>query len=94
MSAVIRIGDLSAGHCFPPFPLLQGSSNVFINGLAVGRITDPYPTHTCPPASHNAVQSSGSSSVFINGLAVGRIGDSISCGDICANGSPNVFAGG
>ena len=61
MPAVVRVGDMSAGHphCYPPTPAVSGSPNVFVNGKAL-----------C------------------------RVGDSISCGDTMAQGSPNVFAGG
>jgi uncharacterized Zn-binding protein involved in type VI secretion len=95
MPAITRLGvDPSAGHCWPSRPTDSGSPNVFINGIAANRITDHYPTHCCCKTCHDGVASVGSGSVFINGLAVHRIGDAISCGDVSASGSPNVFAGG
>ena len=95
MPAITRLGvDPSAGHCFTPRPTDTGSPNVFINGISCNRISDHYPTHCCGPTCHDGVASVGSSSVFTNGLAVHRIGDGISCGDISASVSPNVFAGG
>ncbi len=93
MAAVVLIGMQSTSHCYPPVPLLDGSSNVFINGMAVGLIGGRYPAHTCGTSTHTPVQSQGSSSVFFNGIAVARIGDQMSCGDVCANGSSNVQFG-
>lgn len=92
--SVTRLGvDNSAGHCYEPRPTQTASENVFVNGIAVNRISDYYPTHSCPPDSHDGVASEGSSSVFINGLAAHRIADEISCGDVSASGSPDVFIG-
>ena len=94
MPAVIRLGDMTCGHCYYPIPLSGASSDVFVNGIAVGRIGDNYPPHKCGNNVHQGNQSGGSSTVFVNGIAVGRIGDSLSCGDTCAQGSSDVFAGG
>lgn len=96
MPAITRLGvDPSAGHCYPPRPTdscLQGS--VFVNGILGDVIGDHYPAHTCGTSTHDGVASVGSTSVFFEGISAHRIGDDISCGDISANGSPNVFAGG
>lgn len=91
----IRMGvDASVGHCFPPRPADSGSPNVFVNGIAVVRVGDHYPTHSCPPyPPHDGNASVGSSTVFVNGKALHRNGDAISCGDTATNGSPNVFVG-
>jgi uncharacterized Zn-binding protein involved in type VI secretion len=98
MPAVVRVGDMSAGHphCYPPTPAVSGSPDVFVNGKAAVRVGDSWATHgACPVHSpHSGSSSSGSSSVFVNGKALCRVGDSISCGDTMAQGSPNVFAGG
>jgi len=91
MPASVRLGDKSAGHCFNPRPNVQGSSNVFINGIAAHRVSDYWPKHRCGPRSHDSITAQGSPNVFINGLAAARIGDELSCGDHCAEGSPNVF---
>ena len=90
MGAVVRLGDNSAGHCFPARPNLAGSPNVFVNGIAVHRVGDKWAVHVCGNSSHDGVQAQGSPNVFVNGQAVARVGDKISCGDICAQGSPNV----
>ena len=90
--------DASTGHAgyVPRLNTPNGSTDVFVNGQGAVRDTDPWPDHTDPgpPATHsNVKQSSGSTTVFVNGLALARIGDSISCGDAVAAGSPNVISG-
>lgn len=98
MPAVTRINlDASTGHgCFVPRPNTpNGSPDVIVNGQGAVRVSDAWPPHTCPsiPATHEGSQSSGSETVFVNGLALARIGDSISCGDAVAAGSPDVICG-
>lgn len=95
MPAVTRLGvDASAGHCFNPRVTdSAGQSSVFVNGILGTVVGAHYPIHTCGKSSHDGVASAGSSSVFFGGKAVHRISDQISCGDISASGSPNVFAG-
>lgn len=89
--------DPSTGHdgYLPRSSTPNGSPDVLVNGEGAVRVTDPWPDHTDPgpPDTHSAVQSSGSGSVFVNGLALARIGDSISCGDASAGGSPDVICG-
>lgn len=91
MPAAVRFGDYCAGHCFEARPNDQASPNFFINGLGVHRVTDHWPTHSCPPASHDSNQAEGSPNFFVNGLAVARVGDKLTCGDVTAQGSPNFF---
>jgi len=94
MPAISRLGDSSAGHDgYPPRANDEASPDVFVNGIAIHRIGDHWPTHCDLTTCHDAVQSAGCSSVFANGKAVARIGDEISCSDIVAAGSPDVFAG-
>lgn len=94
MAAVTRQGlDPSAGHCYEPRPADQGSPDVITNGAPTVRVSDHYPTHCCGPDCHDGNASAGSPTVIVNGLSIHRIGDAISCGDVSANGSPNVFAG-
>lgn len=96
MPAVTRNGiDYSAGHCFPPRPTdTAGQSSVYVNGVLATVVGAHYPSHSCGDSSHDGVASSGSSTVFIENKPVHRIGDNISCGDVSAAGSPNVFVGG
>jgi len=95
MPAVTRVGvDPSAGHCFPPRPASSaGQGSVFVNGILATVVGAPYPPHTCGKHTHSGAASAGSSTVFFGGVAAHRIGDMISCGDVSASGSPNVFSG-
>jgi len=96
MPAVTRIGDADVTHC-SGMTRAVGSSNVFVNGIAVSREGDNNTSHLLPGTpcpSHSAPIASGSSTVKINGQGCGRVGDSISGCTSVAAGSPNVFAGG
>jgi len=64
---VARLGDLTAGHCFTPAPVVKASGSVFINGIGVARIGDPHPGHCCGPICHGGVISAGSGDVFADG---------------------------
>lgn len=60
-----RVGvDYTAGHCFPPVPVISGSGTVFANGIAVDRVGDPIPSHTCGKSTHSGVVAVGSPTVF------------------------------
>ncbi len=96
MPACTRINiDNSAGHgCFPPRPVDDAKqTTVFINSILATMVGSHYATHSCE-TSHDGYASSGSSTVFIASQPIHRIGDDISCGDMSAAGSRNVFAGG
>jgi len=93
MTAISRLGDTSTGHAsFPPKNNIEASNNVFINGKGVHGLGDAWNVHCDPDSCHDSVTSEGSPNVFVNGKAVGRIGDELSCGDVIAQGSENVFA--
>ena len=86
MPGVTRKNADSAGG-----KLIEGSSNVFVNGNQVVRIGDAVESHGDSP--HNSAKMiEGSSTVFVNGIAVCRSGDEASCGH-SASGSSNVIAG-
>ena len=96
MPAATRIGDADVAHC-SGMTRAEGSSNVFVNGIAWSRQGDNNTSHLLPPAacpSHAAPIATGSTTVFVNGKGAGRIGDSISGCTSVAAGSSNVFAGG
>lgn len=95
MYAITRNGvDPSAGHGYPPRPTdYAGQGSVYVNGILSTVVGAHYPTH-CLEDCHDGIASAGSSSVFAGGINIHRIGDAISCGDVSASGSPNVFAGG
>lgn len=66
--SIILLGDDSAGHgCFPPSPAVEGSPNVFANGIPVVRAGDLYAPHTCDDTTHSGRVGVGSEKVFANG---------------------------
>ena len=95
MPSVSRKGDLCSGHsCFPPRKSIEGSDNVFINGIPAHRLDDKWEQHGCGTCSpHDGVLAKGSSTVFVNGKPLARVGDDVSCGSKVAEGSSDVFAG-
>lgn len=96
MPAVTRIGDADVPHC-SGMVRAQGSPNVFVNGIPVSRQGDVNTPHLLPGSpcpGHDAPITTGSRTVFANGKGVGRVGDALSACTSCAQGSPNVFAGG
>lgn len=58
--------DLTAGHCFPPVPIISGSPNVFANNIAVARVSDPIQVHCCGSSCHSGSVANGSPNVFVN----------------------------
>lgn len=94
MPAISRYGvDKSAGHCFPARPSdSTPNGTVYINGILANVIGAHYPTHCCSTVCHDSYACVGSPNVFFESAAVHRIGDAETCGDIQAQGSPNVFA--
>lgn len=99
MPAICRVGDICSGHdCFPPRPIISGSTNVFLDGRGVARKGDSLAIHCKPcgknPRCHPSTIARGSPSVFVNGIPVARIGDPIACGSVCATASPTVGGGG
>lgn len=94
MPGVARMTDMCTGHgCFPSRPNVQGSPNVFVNGIPAHRQGDYWPTHCCEDQCHDGVLARGCHNVFVNGVELGRVGDPVSCGSHVAMGSGNVFCG-
>ena len=104
MPPVTRIGDNDVTHCTTP-KRMEGSPNVYANGIPISRQGDRNTVHkgpphrgpahpNCTPCQHPI--SKGSSTVFVNNKGCGRIGDDVGGGSCTAvaQGSPNVFAGG
>jgi uncharacterized Zn-binding protein involved in type VI secretion len=93
-----------SGECSPGVPqcdapsiqsTLEGSSNVFINGIGAVRIGDAMKTHThgCGCVNHSPTLSTSSSTVFVNGKGLGRLGDAYDGNHRISSGSSNVLAG-
>lgn len=95
MPSATRVSDYNSGHDLcSPVPLETGSTNVFINCKAAGRLGDMYSPHGCiDHSSHKDSIISGSSKVFINGKPAARVGDAVSHGSKVVGGSPNVIIG-
>ncbi|QCR07120.1 PAAR domain-containing protein [Brenneria rubrifaciens] len=99
MPGAARLGDSCAGHgCFPATPIIEGSSDVTINGRPAARLGDAVLLHACPCPNmphgiHNRAISAGSGTVTINGKPAARIGDAIGCGGSVAAGSGDVMIG-
>ena len=96
MPAATRIGDADVAHC-SGMTRAQGSSDVFVNGIAWSREGDNNTSHLLPPIvcpAHAAPIASGSSTVKVNTKGAGRLGDGITGCTSVAAGSSNVFAGG
>ena len=95
MPAVTQLGSSCSGHgCWPPRPNIQGSMNVFVNGIAAHRQSDAWATHCCGKSCHDGVLAAGSSTVYCNDLQLCRIGDPVSCGSSVATGSADVIVNG
>ena len=94
--AAHRKGDMGSGHgAFPPRANVEGSPDVYVNGIAMHREGDAWAVHCNPvPVCHGSTLGAGSSTVFINGKAAARIGDPVACGSVAVSGSSDVFIGG
>lgn len=70
-----------------------GSSNVYVNGIAVVRLGDNVRSHPAPGSCipHSPPLISASPNVYVNGRRIGRLGDSYACGARIITGSSNVF---
>ena len=93
---VTRMGDKTVGACgAPPTVPAQWSTDVFANKLGVVRHGDPYVIHGNPPAvpPHVGNAVSKANQVHANKRLVHRQTDPLSCGDMGAQASKDVFAG-
>jgi len=91
MPLVHRLGDNCSGHgCYSPRPLITASPDYFVDGIAVGRVTDEYESHGCEVCTpHGGQVAEGSPNFFVNGLAIARQGDPVTCGSTCDIHSPD-----
>ena len=99
MPGVARKKDICTGHgCWPSRSSIEGSPDVFVNGIPWHRQGDAYVSHCCtcpgmPHGCHSSVLAAGSPTVFVNGKQAGRVGNPVACGGSVATGSSNVFCG-
>jgi uncharacterized Zn-binding protein involved in type VI secretion len=99
MPRVIKDGDLSQGHCWPPTvpAIVDPSRNVFIGGRRVVILGDLYLPHPGPCGvlpPHPVATAAASNGVFIQGRPVVRDGDFLNCGDVANALEGTVFADG
>lgn len=97
MPKIARIGDeIDTGHgCDATSTILEGSDDVFCNGIGIARLGDAIAPHTIPAGpvcvGHSAVINAGSPNVYVNGIKMARVGDSADSGSI-TEGSPDSYA--
>lgn len=88
-----RLSDKTMGHgCYPPQVTLEGSDNVFIEGLPAFRQGDKIQPHCCN-GCHPSAGGEGSPTVFVNNRALNRVTDKATCGSIMLTGAKTVKAG-
>lgn len=89
-----RLNDMCTGHdCFPPRPVIQASTNVFINGRGANRLGDMLAVHCCMISCHEGHSVQGSPTVNVNSKPLVRVQDAIDCGSYMMTGSLDVFSG-
>lgn len=100
MPRIIRQGDNSLGHCWPPtapIPSLGLQRKVFSEGLPIIVVGDSYLPHPGPCGNqppHPVATFTGSENVFIGGLPIVRDGDPLDCGDVANTLGGSVFCNG
>jgi uncharacterized Zn-binding protein involved in type VI secretion len=88
-----RLKDMTMGHgCYSPQVLMEGSKDVFIEGIPAHRVGDKIQPHCCH-GCHPSTSAKGSPTVYINGVALMRVGDSADCGSRMMTGALTVKAG-
>ena len=93
-SSVALIGSKTKGKDNSnPSMIIQGSHNVYVNGVAVAYEGSKIAPHKRGKSYHDGSVSKGSSKVYVNGRPIARINDPISCGDEIKDGSSNVESG-
>ncbi|MDO2949417.1 type VI secretion system PAAR protein, partial [Aeromonas simiae] len=74
-----KIGDIGTDHDgFHPTAIIEGSSDVFIDGIPAARVGDALAPHDKPKnPPHPRAIASGSSTVFINGKPAALTGSAV-----------------
>lgn len=100
MPRIIRQGDTSLGHCWPPtipIPQVAMQRKVYSQTLPIVVQTDQYLPHPgpCGPIPPHPVGTIiGSPNVFIGGFGILRDGDPLNCGDVANTFEGTVFCNG
>lgn len=102
MTEVARVTDMHEGICghgdiccphFVTGPIVQGSEQVFTNGLQQARDRDIV-SHNCPHCGTGYIVAS-SSTVLVNGKVIARLGDTViypGGNGVIVNSSADVFS--
>jgi len=94
MPQAVRIQDICTGHdCHPPRPVVECSTNVFIEKRGAVNASHMWSIHGCEGEAHPGT-GAGTSTVNINGAPAMRVGDPLNCGSFCMTGANTVFIGG
>ena len=95
MPGAARLGDSCTGHgCWPSRSNVEGSPDVFINGLPAHAVGHAWAVHTWthkPHPSHGGALAAGAARVYVNGRQLGYIGAPVDCGSSVATGSSDVI---
>jgi hypothetical protein len=100
MPRIIKEGDPSQGHCWPPTtpkPYAGLLFQVYVNNKMIAAVGDAYFPHPGPcglAPPHIPGVSVGSPNVFVNKLGILRDGDPLSCGDTARSFLGEVYANG
>ncbi len=93
MPSVAVVGSLTMGACGAnPSMIIQGVPTVTINGIPVATVGSPIIPHYSPHHTHGGVDCFGVPNITVNGIPIAVVGSLISCGDMVAQGVPNVCA--
>lgn len=89
-----KIGDIGTDHDgFPPTPIIEGSPDVFIDGMPAARVGDALAPHDKPNnPPHPRKIAAGSSTVLVNGKPLAITGGAVDCGGVII-GSGTVIVG-
>ena len=96
MPPVSKVGDMVMHPAHTPATVMNGSSNVLINGIpatTVGSMVSVHCLISYPFPCHPATIVGGSGTVLVNGKPLARMGDKAGCGGVIMGGSANVIAG-
>lgn len=87
-----RVTDLGTGHgCWPPNPIIEGASTVFINSKPAALLGSKLATHCCLFSCHDGfITGNCSPNVLVEGKPLARVTSEVSCGEFIMTGSSNV----
>ena len=92
MPGAARLGDSCTGHgWFPSRVNVEGSPDVYINGIPAHRQGDGWAVHCCGKSWHGSSLAAGAARVYVNGKQLGYIGAPVACGSSVSSGSSDVI---